>query len=47
MEALYQVLGTPCFVLANKLKGLKLDLRHWNKEFSNIRERKKSLLEEI
>jgi hypothetical protein len=33
--------------LANKLKQLKLDLKHWNKEvFSNI-ERKKSLLKEL
>ncbi len=45
---MYQVLGTPCFHLANKLKRLKLDLKHWNKEvFGNIVKKKKSLLEEL
>lgn len=44
----YQFLSTPSFILANKLKWLKLDLKRWNKEvFGNIVERKKSLLEEI
>lgn len=44
----YQFLSNPCFILANKLNRLKLDLKRWNKElFGNIVERKKSLLEEI
>jgi len=44
----YQVLGTPCFILDNKLKRLQLDLKRWNKEvFGNIEQRKKSLLGEI
>lgn len=34
---LYKFLGTPCFILANKLKGRKLDLKRWNNEvFGNI-----------
>lgn len=44
----YKFLGTPCFILANKLKRLKLDLKRWNKEvFDKIEGRKKSLLEVI
>ncbi len=44
----YQCLGTPCYVFANKLKRLKLDLKHWNKEvFENVEEKKKALMEEI
>jgi hypothetical protein len=44
----YKLFDTPCYVLANKLKLLKLDLKHWNKEvFRNVEEMKKSLLEEI
>jgi hypothetical protein len=36
---LYQFLGTPCFVFATKLKRLKLDLKHGNKEvFENVEE---------
>jgi hypothetical protein len=43
-----QFLSNRCFILANKLKRLKLDLKRWNKEvFGNIVERKKSLLEKI
>lgn len=44
----YQCFGTPCFVLAYKLKRLKLDLKCWNKEvFGNVEERIKSLMAEI
>lgn len=43
----YQFFGTPCFVLANKLKWMKLDLKRWKEVFENVEERKKSLLEEI
>jgi hypothetical protein len=44
----YQFFSTLCYVLANKLKQLKLDLKRWNKEvFKNVEESKKSLLEEI
>jgi hypothetical protein len=31
---MYQFLGTPCFLLANKPKRLKQDLKRWNKEVS-------------
>jgi hypothetical protein len=45
---LYQCCGTPCFVLAYKLKRLKLDLKCWNKKvFGNVEVRKRSFLEEI
>jgi hypothetical protein len=44
----YHCLGTPCFVLAYKLKWLKLDLKCWNKEvFENVKVRKKFFLEKI
>jgi hypothetical protein len=40
--------STPYFVLANKLKWLKLNFKRWNKEaFGHVEERKKSLLEEV
>jgi len=42
----YQCFGTPCFVLAYKLKHVKLDLKRWNNS-GNVEERKKSLLAEI
>jgi hypothetical protein len=43
----YQFIGTPCFVFANKLIRLKIDLKHWNKEvFANYEERNNSLLED-
>lgn len=33
----YQILGTPSFVLAGKLKVLKRDLKFWNAQFfSNL-----------
>jgi len=44
----YHFFGTPSYVLANKLKHLNLELKHWNKEvFGNVEDRKKSLFEEI
>uniref|UniRef100_A0A2N9J584 UBC core domain-containing protein n=1 Tax=Fagus sylvatica TaxID=28930 RepID=A0A2N9J584_FAGSY len=34
----YEFVGTPSFVLASKLKALKEDLKHWNKEtFGDVR----------
>jgi hypothetical protein len=40
--------GTPSFVLAKKLKALKVDLRRWNREvFGDINHRKDRLLESI
>ena len=35
--ASYHFTGTPCYVLANKLKALKYDLKRWNEtQFGNI-----------
>jgi hypothetical protein len=43
----YMFQGTASFVLARKLKALKLDLKKWNEEvFSNIGRNKKILLED-
>jgi hypothetical protein len=40
--------GLPSFVLANKLKSLKLDLKKWNEEvFGDIGRKKNELLEGI
>jgi hypothetical protein len=39
---------TPNFVLACKLKALKIDLKRWNEEvFGNVERKKKILLEEL
>ncbi|KAF5481585.1 hypothetical protein F2P56_002225 [Juglans regia] len=44
----YQLSGTPNFVLDNKLKVLKNDLKKWNEEaLGNIVYQKKSLFEEL
>jgi hypothetical protein len=44
----YSFLGTPSFVLAQKLKALKADLKKWNEQvFGNVEFRKKALLEEL
>jgi hypothetical protein len=44
----YTYEGLPSFVLANKLKSLKLDLKKWNEEvFGDIGRKKKELLEGI
>ena len=41
-------MGSPSFVLAQKLKALKEDLKKWNnKEFSDLAFKKKSLLSEL
>ena len=40
----YQFYRTPSFVLANKLKALKVDLKRWNvEEFGNVEEKGKKL----
>jgi hypothetical protein len=39
---------SPSFILARKLKALKVDLRTWNEQvFGNVESKKKSLLEEL
>ena len=44
----YSFLGSPSFVLAQKLKALKEDLEKWNKEeFGDLAFRKKCLLAEL
>ncbi|XP_030930978.1 uncharacterized protein LOC115956836 [Quercus lobata] len=44
----YNVLGAPSFVLANKLKLLKNDLKKWNVEvFGNVEERVRKLWQEL
>jgi hypothetical protein len=41
----YSFEGSRSFVLAQKLKALKLDLKKWNEEvFDNVEKRKKTLL---
>ncbi|XP_075655260.1 uncharacterized protein LOC142625502 [Castanea sativa] len=44
----YYFTGSPSFVLAQKLKALKKDLKKWNKEdFGDLAFKKKSLLSEL
>ena len=44
----YSFLGSPSFVLAQKLKALKEDLKKWNKEeFCDLAFKKKCLLSEL
>ena len=44
----YNVLGAPSFVLANKLKLLKNDLKKWNVEvFGNVEDWVKKLWQEL
>ena len=44
----YNVLGAPSFVLANKLKLLKNDLKKWNVEvFGNVEDRVRKLWQEL
>jgi hypothetical protein len=44
----YSFQGSPSFVLAQKLKALKADLKKWNEQvFGNVEFRKKALLEEL
>jgi hypothetical protein len=44
----YEFSGLPSFILANKLKALKSDLKKWNEEvFGDIGKKKKELLEGI
>jgi hypothetical protein len=44
----YHFQGSPSFIVASKLKALKVDLRRWNEEvFGNVGRKKKILLEEL
>jgi hypothetical protein len=44
----YVFLGTPSYVLAHKLKALKLDLKRWNEEvFGNTERNKRILIEDL
>ena len=44
----YQFDGSPSFILAKKLKSLKLDLKKWNEEdFRNVLFKKNSLFQEL
>ena len=44
----YQFLGTPSFILANKLRSLKLDLKKWNNSnFGNLSMNKTKLKAEL
>ncbi len=44
----YQFYGTPSYILAHKLKALKLDLKRWNEEvFGNVSFKRKLLFEEL
>ena len=44
----YSFAGSPSFILAQKLKALKADLKKWNREeFGDLAFRKKNLLSEL
>ena len=44
----YLFQGSPSFILANKLKSLKLDLKRWNvEEFGNIGRRVQNLWKDL
>ena len=44
----YSFTGSPSFILAQKLKALKVDLKKWNREvFGDLALRKKNLLTEL
>jgi uncharacterized protein YydD (DUF2326 family) len=44
----YEFYGLPSYVLANKLKALKADLKKWNEEvFGDVGKKKNELLEGI
>jgi len=44
----YEFSGLPSFILANKLKALKADLKKWNEEvFGDLGKKKKELMEGI
>ena len=44
----YSFAGSPSFILAQKLKALKADLKKWNREeFGDLALRKKNLLTEL
>jgi hypothetical protein len=44
----FQFFGSPSFVLANKLKALKWEIKRWNlEEFGDVREKNKAWCEEL
>ena len=44
----YSFTGSPSFILAQKLKALKVDLKKWNREvFGDLAFRKKNLLTDL
>jgi len=44
----YEFYGLPSYILANKLKALKTNLKKWNEEvFGDVRKKKNELLEGI
>jgi exonuclease III len=44
----YVFQGSPSFILANKLKALKMDLKRWNREeFGNIGQKKNNLMHSL
>jgi hypothetical protein len=44
----YEFFGLPSYILGNKLKALKTDLKKWNEEvFGEVGKKKKELLEGI
>lgn len=44
----YLFQGSPSFILVNKLKALKADLKRWNEDiFGNFERKKKTLLKEL
>jgi hypothetical protein len=48
VEGSYSFQGSPSFVLAYKLRILKMDLKKWNEEiFGNVRKQKKDLVDGI
>jgi hypothetical protein len=44
----YEFYGLPCYILANKLKALKEDLKKWNEEvLGDVGKKKNEILEGI
>jgi len=40
----YEFHGLPSYVLANKLKALKVDLKKWNEVFGDVGKKKKGVI---
>jgi len=40
----YEFHGLPSYVLANKLKALKVDLKKWNEVFDDVGKKKKGVI---